>query len=142
MQGCIPTQLSIVPWDVDPVLADPQFDQETIGLLWKSPKYKFRVPLHDGSDGLLKEVAIDVTGSAPSFTEPSQFMRSAIEKALSLIATVRGPRILDVGAGKLRTTLYIMRQSTTSKLWAVEYEQLRTSSEQAQAMYKDAERFG
>jgi hypothetical protein len=129
MQSCVFT------WDAIPVFAGSRFDQETIDLLWKSPKYKFRVPQHDGSDGLLKEIAINVTGSAPSFPQLSQFMCAAIEKALSLVAKVPSPRILDVGAGKLRTTLYIMRKAPKSQLWAVEYEELRHSSKQAKAMY-------
>lgn len=141
IEGCFPMQLFIVPWDETPVLAESHSDQETIELLWKSPRYKFRVPLHDGSDGLLKEVAIDVTGSAPTFPEPSVFMCAAIEKALALLATISRPRILDVGAGKLRTTLYILRKVKTARLWAVEYEQLRNSSEQAKSMYKKAEGF-
>jgi hypothetical protein len=127
-------------WDAIPVFFESQCNQGTDDLLWKSPKYKFRVPNLDG-DGLLKEIAIDVTGSAPSFPEPSQFMQTAIEHALAQVANISKPRILDVGAGKLRTTLYILRKHRNSKLWAVEYEQLRTSTKQARAMYVQAEGF-
>ena len=120
---------------------ESQFDQEAIELLWKSPKYKFRVAHLDGSDGLLKEISIDVTGSAPTFVEPSQYMSDALDRALHLISNISAPRILDVGAGKLRTTIYILNKNNRSKLWAVEYEQLRTATDQARDMYTKAESF-
>src|SRR5438105_13029303 len=64
--------------------------------LWRSPRYKFRVP-QDHDQGILKEIAFDVTTSAPTFTEPSAGICHALDVALA--KSPKRTRILDVGAG-------------------------------------------
>ena len=51
-------------------------------MIWKSPIYKFRVPENeeDGENAKLKEIVIDVTGSAPPFTEPSEALKSVLSE--------------------------------------------------------------
>lgn len=109
--------------------------------MWASPKYCFRVRKDRDGDGVLKEICIDVTRSAPPFSEPSDAMKSALSRVQELIAHKREPAILDVGAGKLRNTIYLLRNCPKSRLWAVEYEDLRSSMDQARKMYPEAEGF-
>src|SRR5882762_1785479 len=111
--------------------------------MWESPKYRFRIPvdLDDDGHGDLKEIVIDVCGSAPSFDSPGQRLGGVFDKFLKDHATKKLVKILDLGAGKLRNTVHILRNRPNSHVWAVEYESLRSSSDQAQAFYKEARAF-
>jgi hypothetical protein len=111
--------------------------------MWESPKYRFRIPLDPDDDGHgeLKEIAIDVTGSAPSFESPRRRLGGVFEKLFAEYGAKRALKILDLGAGKLRNTVHILQTQKHSHIWAVEYESLRASSDQAQAFYKKARSF-
>ncbi len=110
--------------------------------IWSSPQYRFRVPAAEDNDMRLKEVVIDVTNSAPSFNEPSRHLSYLLDQASRFLGGVKYPKILDVGAGKLRNTIYLLKNLPGSQLWAVEYQELREGSEQAQHMYNKAAQFG
>jgi len=111
--------------------------------MWESPRYGFRVPVDSDDDGHgdLKELVIDVTGSAPSFDSPRRRLGSAFERLFASYPDKRPFKVLDLGAGKLRNTVHILKGKPSSEVWAVEYESLQATSDQAQAAYKKARTF-
>lgn len=113
-------------------------------MIWQSPKYRFRVPVDPDDDGCgpLKEVVIDVTGSAPAFSSPGTRLGGALDKVLAAHASRSRFTVLDLGAGKFRNALYVLEQCPHSHVWAVEYESLKTSSDQAQDLLKKATAYG
>jgi hypothetical protein len=88
-------------------------------MLWQAPVYKFRVPV-SGESKFLKEVIIDVTGSAPRWLVVEDTMRGVWEKLLESEEGRKIRTILDFGAGKFRNTLYFLNQG--KKITAVEFE--------------------
>jgi SAM-dependent methyltransferase len=111
--------------------------------MWESPKYRFRVPVDPDDDGhgQLKEVVFDVTGSAPSFESPGKRLGGALKKLIALFPNQKAIRVLDLGAGKLRNTVHILKERPSSHVWVVEYESLRETSAQARTFYKAATGF-
>jgi hypothetical protein len=101
------------------------------------------VPVHHDDDGYgsLKEVAIDVTGSAPVFPSPGSKLGDVLKMLLVGYASARRLKVLDLGAGKLRNTIHPLRHRSNIHVWAVEYESLRLSSDQAHENYLQAQRF-
>jgi hypothetical protein len=66
---------------------------------------------HDfNKDGekLFKEIYIDVTDSIPHFDSPMETLSSVLDRVTGEFS--RRPTILDLGAGKLRNTLYLLEQ--------------------------------
>ena len=112
--------------------------------MWQSPKYRFRVPvdLDDDGYGPLREVVIDVTGSAPTFDGPGSRLGGVLDKLLQEYTDRPHVTILDLGAGKLRNTVYVLRRSPQSQVWGVEYESLKASSKQAQQLFAAAKGYG
>lgn len=112
--------------------------------MWKDPIYRFRIPhgMKDG-DQLLKEVVMDVTLSAPNFPEPGKLLEQDVFTPLfDYLSEKTGKRsllILDVGAGKLRNTLYLLEKGHS--VCAVEYEKLKKESAQLQKNLEKARRF-
>jgi hypothetical protein len=51
--------------------------------LWESPIYRFRVPVNEESSIDLKEIVVDVTGSASPFKEPSENLKEVLEDVFS-----------------------------------------------------------
>ena len=66
-------------------------------MIWKTPIYRFRIPEDDNSESEnLKEIVIDVTGSAPPFTEPSDVLKEVLQEIFKLdsfkkVETVTSP---------------------------------------------------
>ncbi len=92
--------------------------------MWESPIYLFKAVV----DGTLTEIYIDVTGSAPNFTDPGK----QLEKAFSILLEGLDPvntKILDFGGAKLRNTLYLLKKGYT--VYACEFEDLFKRSKQA-----------
>jgi hypothetical protein len=106
-------------------------------MLWKTPIYRFRIPESEGSD-TLKEFVIDVTGSAPTFTDVKNTMNGVYEKLLSSEEGNKIQSILDFGAGKLRITLYFLDKM--KKVCAVEFKELGEKSEDAKKMLKKCQK--
>lgn len=92
--------------------------------MWESPIYRFNTNI----DGEKQEILIDVTGSAPNFTEPGK----QLEGSLNVFLKDTKPNntvILDFGAAKLRNTLYLLSRGYT--VYACEFNDLYQRSQQA-----------
>ncbi len=89
--------------------------------MWKSPVYRFRIPENeeDGQAAKLKEVVIDVTGSAPPFTEPSDALKEILK---TVFKDYNIETVLEFGAAKLKNIPFILKQGKT--VCAVEFKEL------------------
>ena len=104
--------------------------------LWKSPEYRFRVPVR-GNATRLQEIVIDVTLSAPSFDQPSNAMKGVLTKTIRETVSER-LRVLDFGAGKLRNALYLLGKGLS--VCGVEFERL-SNTQAGKKAYAKARRF-
>ena len=92
-------------------------------MLWKSPVYRFRIPASDSSESeKLKEIVIDVTGSAPRFEEPSDALTDVLKEIFKSASLKRIDTVLEFGAGKLKNIPFLLKQGKT--VCAVEFEKL------------------
>ena len=90
-------------------------------MLWTTPIYRFRIPKDDGSEsGELKEIIIDVTGSAPPFTEPSDALKEVLQEVFKSDSLKKVETVLEFGAGKLKNISYLLKQGKT--VCAVEFK--------------------
>ena len=73
--------------------------------MWTNPIYRFREPnTAVDSDAVdLKEIVIDVTGSAPPFKEPSDGLKDILNELLEKYDIVA---VLEFGAAKLKNILF------------------------------------
>ena len=90
--------------------------------LWESPIYKFRVPVDNSNPVELKEVVVDVTGSAPPFKVPSPNLIQIFEDLFSQENNFGIESILEFGAAKLKNIPYLLKAG--KKVAAVEFESL------------------
>ncbi len=102
--------------------------------MWKSPIYKFEVPIN----GQETEILIDVTGSAPVFSEPGKQLINAFNILLEGLEP-ENTKILDFGGAKLRNTLYLLQQGYT--VYACEFEDLFKRSRQANDFLNECRQF-
>ena len=92
-------------------------------MLWKDPVYRFRIPESDDSESeKLKEIVIDVTGSAPPFREPSDALKEVLREIFKLKPLKKIDTVLEFGAGKLKNLPFLLEQG--KKVCAVEFEKL------------------
>ena len=103
-------------------LAGPRPVVSDVGL-WTTPIYRFRIPREDdpGSDEL-KEIVIDVTGSAPSFTEPSDELKEVLKEIFESDSLRHVETVVEFGAGKLKNVPFILKQG--KKVCAVDFKEL------------------
>lgn len=92
--------------------------------MWESPIYKFIADIENKRT----EILVDVTGSAPSFSEPMKQLEGAFDTLLSGLAPEE-TKILDFGAAKLRNTLYLLKKGY--QVYACEFKDLFSRSKQA-----------
>ena len=89
--------------------------------MWTNPIYRFREPdIAVDSDSIdLREIVIDVTGSAPPFKEPSEGLQEILNELLERndIDTV-----LEFGAAKLKNIPFILQHNKS--VCAVEFKEL------------------
>src|SRR5438309_965330 len=90
--------------------------------LWETPVYRFRVPVSEESPDDLKEIVVDVTGSAPSFKEPSDNLKQVLDDVFASKELSSIGRVLEFGAAKLKNIPYILKKEKT--VCAVEFESL------------------
>lgn len=90
--------------------------------LWESPIYRFRVPTNEETPVDLKEIVVDVTGSAPSFKEPSENLKEVLGDIFAAGTPFVIESVLEFGAAKLKNISYIL--SKGKKVCAVEFEEL------------------
>lgn len=96
-------------------------------MLWTTPVYKFRIPRDDNSESEeLKEIVIDVTGSAPPFKEPSEALKEVLQDIFKSDSLKKIEYILEFGAGKLKNIPYLLKQGKT--VCAVEFKELSTNA--------------
>lgn len=81
--------------------------------LWESPIYKFRIPEDPENDECenLKEIFIDVTGSAPPFKEPSENLKNILKEIFHTYPQIK--TVLEFGAAKLKNIPFILKQGKT-----------------------------
>lgn len=104
--------------------------------MWESPVYTFAKKIRDS--GELRDLVIDVTGSAPTMDEPGKTLESVFE-VLTHGKSPEKTKILDVGAAKLRNTLHFLKLGFTA--YAVEFEELRQRMPQAKASWERARKY-
>ena len=75
-------------------------------MIWKSPVYRFRVPIEENSNEL-KEIVIDVTGSAPNFEDVKDSMSNVFEKLLESEECKNVQRVLDFGQQITKHLLFL-----------------------------------
>src|SRR2546428_1359868 len=109
--------------------------------MWESPIYKLNQPF--GKDkhknSLYREIVIDVTKSAPSFSAPQKALRSALTRTIAETKLKKSAKILDFGSGKLRNALYFLARGYN--VCSVEYESMFVGSKQAASALLKAERY-
>lgn len=98
--------------------------------MWESPIYKFRTKIANK-----KEILIDVTGSAPTFSEPKKQLENTFKILLDGLKP-KNTVILDFGAAKLRNTVYLLKKGYT--VYACEFDDLFHRSQQADEFLKEA----
>lgn len=106
-------------------------------LLWKSPVYRFRIS--NDRDENLREVVVDVTGSAPSYGGPSKALQSILKDIFSNSEYSKIDAVLEFGAGKLKNIPFILEQGKSVS--AVEFQEL-SSNEITKENIKIASTFG
>lgn len=96
-------------------------------MLWTTPIYRFRLPKDDNPESqTLKEIVIDVTGSAPPFTEPSDGLKEVLREIFKQGNYKKIETVLEFGAGKLKNLPFILKQGKT--VCAVEFKELSENS--------------
>jgi len=106
-------------------------------LIWEKPIYRFVIPETGLKKTIFKEIFIDVTRSAPNIKVGKE-LSETFDWALSFVGDTKAT-VLDLGAGKLRSTLYLLNRGNT--VTAVEFEKL-AKSEQKKGNLVLAKRFG
>lgn len=104
--------------------------------MWESPVYKFAKKIRE--NGKLRELVIDVTGSAPTMDEPGE----TLERVFEVLTERRRPgktKIIDIGAAKLRNSLYLLEKGFL--VYAVEFPELAKRMPQAKANWDRARRY-
>jgi SAM-dependent methyltransferase len=89
--------------------------------------------------GDLKEIAIDVTLSAPPFPDPGDVLESAFGEMFDYLRDKEELKILDFGAAKLRNTVYLLKKGY--QVQAVEFEKLLNEAGQAFEMREKAREY-
>jgi len=114
-------------------------DVMTAAGLWRSSRYPLRVESYDPARSEPIEVWIDVTGSAPPHDTPGKVLAGVFGDAIEVCGVKKRPLdVLDLGAGKLRNTLYFL--GLGHNVDAVEYETSQQTP-QGQAALQCARRF-
>jgi hypothetical protein len=92
--------------------------------IWGSPIYRFRIPKNENDEesSKLKEIVIDVTGSAPAFAEPSEALKGVLKEIFTSQEFEKIDTVVEVGAAKLKNIPFILEQGKT--VCAVEFKEL------------------
>jgi len=92
--------------------------------MWESPIYRLRVPKNDDdyNSNDLKEIVIDVTGSAPVFEKPSNGLIEILNDIFYSGSFKKVSTVLEFGAAKLKNIPYILEQGKS--VCACDFEKL------------------
>lgn len=109
--------------------------------IWEKPVYRFRVPVDEEAEtpGDLKEIVVDVTGSAPPFKEPSENLKQVLDDVLESGSYPGIESVLEFGAAKLKNIPYILKKG--KKVCAVEFEEL-ASNAMTEANIEECRKYG
>jgi hypothetical protein len=102
--------------------------------LWESPIYKFKI--QDGEKK--RDIFIDVTGSAPNFSEPGKQLEGTLDVLLKDMEPAK-TKILDFGGAKLRNTLFLLKKGYT--VYSCEFEDLFKRSKQANDFLEECKKY-
>lgn len=106
--------------------------------MWESPIYRFRIPKDKDNHQFLKEIVIDVTGSAPSSKEPSEGLKKILMEIFGS-RSLKVNTVLAFGAGKLRNIPFILEKGKT--VCAVDFEKI-TRSQFTKKNFKTCNKYG
>ncbi|MFA5039617.1 MAG: class I SAM-dependent methyltransferase [Candidatus Omnitrophota bacterium] len=107
--------------------------------MWETPYYTFHKKVYtDKKRKKTSSLIIDVTGSAPTMDVPGDQLVSAF----SVLTKGKSPqktKILDIGAAKLRNTIYLLKKGF--QVYAVEFKELVDRMPQAKDKWNEAEKY-
>lgn len=104
--------------------------------MWESPVYRFAKKIRENRES--HDLVIDVTGSARTMDKPGDTLESVF-RVLTEGKSPGDTKILDIGAAKLRNTLYLLDQDFL--VYAVEFEELQNRMPQAKANWEKAKTY-
>ena len=105
--------------------------------MWESPIYTFEEEVSETGKIIKKPFYINVTYSAPrNLEEPGKALIGVFNKITSDLDP-KQIHILDVGAAKLRNTLWLLEKGLN--VWAVEFPELRDRLKDAEKKWEYAE---
>ena len=107
--------------------------------MWERSIYNFEEESSSNGEAVTKQFTINVTYSAPrNLDDPGKALIGIFNK----MTAGRKPadvKILDVGAAKLRNTLWLLQKGY--QVWAVEFPELRDRLEDAREKWERAEKY-
>lgn len=107
--------------------------------MWETPYYRFKKKVYIDKKKLKRsDLIIDVTGSAPTMDTPGEQLESVFA-TLTEGKSPKRTKILDVGAAKLRNTLYLLKKGF--QVYAVEFKELIKRMPQTKNMWDEAEKY-
>ena len=108
--------------------------------MWESPKYKFEEETTDKNGKIVKRpFYVNVTYSVPrKFDDPGKALVGVFNKITEKLDPKK-TNILDVGAGKLRNTLWLLEKRF--QVWAVEFPELRDRLPDAKKKWQQAKTY-
>ncbi|MBU0459812.1 MAG: class I SAM-dependent methyltransferase [Nanoarchaeota archaeon] len=108
--------------------------------MWESPIYKFEEEVTDEKGKIVKKpFHINVTYSAPrNLDDPMKALKGVFNKITNGLDPKK-THILDVGAAKLRNTLWLLEKGFN--VWAVEFPELKKRLKDAEEKWKRAETY-
>src|SRR3989338_8469781 len=107
--------------------------------MWENPIYRFEEETTDKNGKIVKRpFLINVTYSAPrNLDDPGKALIGVFNKITEGLDPKK-TRILDVGAAKLRNTLWLLQKGF--HVWAVEFPELRERLPDAKKKWENAEK--
>jgi hypothetical protein len=107
--------------------------------MWESPIYKFEEEIFKIGKIVKKEFFVDVTRSVPAKLEdPGKALMAIFKEKITKDLNSKKIKILDLGAGKLRNTIWFLQKDF--KTWAVEFQELSKRLPDAKKKWGEAEK--
>ena len=108
--------------------------------MWESPIYRFEEEITDKKGKIVKKpFYINVTYSAPrNLHDPGKALKGVFNK-ITADFNPKDIDILDIGAAKLRNTLWLLEKGFN--VWAVEFPELKDRLKDAKEKWKLAESY-
>lgn len=109
-------------------------------MMWESPLYKFEEEIVNDEGKLAKKIiSINVTYSAPrNLNDPGKALIGVFNKITEGLKP-NETKILDIGAAKLRNTLWFLEKGY--QVWSIEYPELRDRLPDAKRRWEHADNY-